>query len=96
LQEFASLDVVVVGERNQGGQIQLLFNLAALDVEGFAGREGRRPVDLCEIHDLAGGKLDAAGFALKQPGQERDPRDIPREQPQALFGIHGVAVQGNR
>ncbi len=93
-EEERGLDAVVVGDGDEGGGLELVFDLVAFEVEGEARGEGRGPV----AEGVVG--VDA-GSAMAEPFQETHDglNGLPvggelGDEVEGLVGLVGMAVEG--
>jgi hypothetical protein len=73
-QEQRSPDVVVIGEGDEGGELEMIFDLAAFEIEGELRRERRSPVTGCVVQFKAV-DIAAVALAIGEDGAEQlEPR----------------------
>jgi hypothetical protein len=93
LQLQAGLDVVVIGDRHDRGQAEVLIDLRHFRFEQRAGRQGWMPPPFREVDGRA--VLNGTGLelAFEIGADQRNLRDVDRQIGSDLAGVRGVGVQ---
>lgn len=87
-------DVVVIGQRHQRLQAQLLFHRLPLQIKCLARRQRRRPIHLAEVDGPAFIEMHPPHFALDYIGGHRNLGNVMRQPPQVFARMHRMAVKG--
>jgi len=94
-QKQRRLNIVVVRDGYQSGELQTIFNLTPFVIEREVRRQGRRPitgliVQLVPVH------IAAIAFAVSEDGAKQPVLGSHvRQEIKALFGHAGMAMQRN-
>src|ERR1700687_959133 len=93
LQLPASLNVVVVSERDYCTQSEVILDLTSFDLVCFPARKWRGPIRRGKIERLAVECLVTALQPAELPGKQRHTARIPWHERQTFFRVHGVAME---
>jgi len=92
-QQHGGFDVVVVSQRNQAGEVELVLDRFALQAEGGERRQRRGPVGFPEAHANRGHGLGPPLLVRQGRAQRPASRRKLGNQIQTFSGVVGVAVQ---